>query len=58
MTSLISLKVERTYLNKSVLNTLACQPPSINSQIITGFLCHVEEVLAREMFKLSPLVLG
>lgn len=31
-----------------VLNTLSCQIPSINSPIITGFLCHVEEILANE----------
>lgn len=31
-----------------VLNTLSCQIPSVNSPIITGFLCRVEEVLANE----------
>lgn len=48
----VSLKVGKTYDQIPVLNSLACQIPSINSQIITGLLGHVEDALAQEMFKL------
>lgn len=46
----VSLKVGKTYI--PVLNSLACQIPSINSQILAGLLGHVKEVLAQEMFEL------